>query len=81
MKRKGNEVLLNFLVIIQMFLTIYVLSYIWIRNSHTEVADHDGETVVVFQEQQKYLYYSYSPLIFVDKAITKIKFSTPFIKQ
>jgi hypothetical protein len=53
--------------------SIYFLSYIWLRQSHSEIWEKDGKTYVIFPEN-KILYFLFRPLSYVDNKITGIDF-------
>ena len=52
---------------------IYVLSYVWIRQTHTEIWEKDGNAYVIFPDDRVYIYYLYRPLSYLDGATTGIK--------
>ncbi len=53
---------------------LYAFSYIWLRQTHTEVWEKDGNAYVIFPDDKVYLYYFYRPLSYVDGVITGMKF-------
>jgi len=53
--------------------SIYFLGYIWLRQSHSEIWDKEGQTYVIFPEN-KVLYYFFRPLSFADHKLTKMNF-------
>ncbi len=53
---------------------LYALSYIWFRQTRTEVWEKDGNAYVIFPDDKVYLYYLYRPLNYVDGATTGMKF-------
>ena len=53
--------------------SLYFLSYIWLRQSHSEVWEKDGKTYVIFPEN-KILYLLFRPVSYVDDKITGIGF-------
>lgn len=53
---------------------IYVLSYIWLRQTHAEVWEKDAQTYVIFPADKVYLYYIYRPLSYLDGNLTKMRF-------
>lgn len=53
--------------------SLYFLSYIWLRQSHSEIWEKDGKTYVIFPEN-KVLYILFRPLSYVDNKITGIDF-------
>ena len=67
MKRK---LLLGLLIIF----AVYFLSYIWLRQSRTEVWEKDNMAYVIFPENQVYLYYLYRPLTYIDGTLTGMRF-------
>ena len=67
MKRK---LLLTLLIIA----AIYVLSYVWLRQSRIEVWEKDNQAYVIFPADNIYLYYLYRPLTVIDGNLTGMKF-------
>ena len=63
----------NILITIFILFLLYFLSYIWLRQTHTEVWEKDGKSYLIFPED-KILYYIYRPLSYVDGKITKLEF-------
>ena len=59
--------------VIALFL-IYFLSYIWLRQTHAEVWENDGQTYVIFPADKIYLYYIYRPLNYIDGNLTGMRF-------
>ena len=53
---------------------LYAFSYIWLRQTRTEVWEKDGNAYVIFTEDKVYLYYFYRPLSYFDSVITGMKF-------
>jgi len=53
--------------------SIYFLGYIGHRQSHSEVWERDGKTYVIFPEN-KFLYYFWRPLSYVDHKMTRLDF-------
>jgi hypothetical protein len=51
---------------------LYLGTYIWYRNAHTEVWARDGHPYVIFGSRLPY--YLYRPLSYVDGAITGMGF-------
>ncbi len=64
MKRK---ILIAFILII----FLYVSSYIFVRQTHTEIWEKDKNAYVIFPEN-KILYYIYRPISLIDGKITGI---------
>jgi hypothetical protein len=56
---------------ITLILLGYVLSYVFIRQTHSEIWERNGHTYVIFPEN-KVLYYFYRPLSIVDERFTGI---------
>jgi hypothetical protein len=52
----------------------YGLSYVWFRQTRTEIWKTDGNAYVIFPDDKVYLYYFYRPLSYVDGAITGMRF-------
>ena len=67
MKRKAIA------AIIVLFL-FYVLSYIWIRQTHMEVWEKDNNAYVIFPADKVFLYYLFRPISYVDGNLTGVKF-------
>jgi len=53
---------------------VYFSSYVWIRQTRTEIWEKDGNAYVIFPDDKVYLYYFYRPLSYVDGTITGMKF-------
>jgi len=53
---------------------LYFLSYIWIRQTRTEVWEKDGSAYVIFPDDKVYIYYFYRPLSYLDGAATGMRF-------
>jgi hypothetical protein len=53
---------------------LYFLSYIWIRQTRTEIWEKDGNAYVIFPDDKVYLYYFYRPLSYVDGTLTGMRF-------
>lgn len=47
------------LVSVILILLIYLLSYLWIRQTHAEIWEKDGNAYVIFSDDKIYLYYFY----------------------
>jgi hypothetical protein len=56
---------------ITILLITYILSYVLIRQTHSEVWERNGHIYVIFPEN-KVLYYFYRPLSIVDERFTGI---------
>jgi len=63
----------KFLIGAIVLFSLYFLSYIWLRQSRSEVWEKDDRTYVIFPEN-KVLYYFYRPLSYVDNKFTEIDF-------
>ncbi len=61
-------------ILIILAVLIYFLSYVWMRRTHAEVWEKDGNTYVIFPVEKIYLYYFYRPLTYVDGAVTGMRF-------
>lgn len=66
---KRRVVLAGFIIVI-----IYFLSYVWIRQTHREVWEKDGNTYVIFPAEKVYLYYFYRPVSYIDGGLTGMRF-------
>ena len=53
--------------------SIYFLSYIWLRQSHSDIWEKDGKTYVIFPEN-KVLYFLFRPITYMDNKVTGIGF-------
>ena len=62
------------LILILTVVLLYALSYVWFRQTRTEIWEKDGSAYVIFPDDKVYLYYLYRPLSYVDGAMTGIKF-------
>ena len=67
MKRKSR-------VIIVALSLLYVLSYVWIRQTSREVWKKDNNAYVIFPADKVFLYYFYRPLSFIDGSLTGMRF-------
>jgi hypothetical protein len=67
MKRK-----LFITVVLTLFL--YGMSYVWFRKSHTETWVADGHDYVIFPENLRWIYYFYRPAMYLDSAMTGMRF-------
>ena len=56
------------------FVSLYTLSYIWLRQTHTEVWEKDGRAYVIFPEDKIFLYYIFRPVSYLDGKLTGIGF-------
>lgn len=70
-KRRLARILFIFVAVI---FWLYVLSYTWFRQSHTEIWERDGRAYVIFPTDKIYLYYLYRPLSYIDGKLTGIGF-------
>lgn len=57
------------ILIITIIFLFYFLSYVFVRQTNSEVWDRDGNSYVILPEN-KFLYYFYRPLSILDKSIT-----------
>ena len=64
----------NILISIVVTILLYFFSYIWIRQTRTEIWEKDGNAYLIFPADKVYLYYFYRPLSYVDGTITGIGF-------
>ncbi len=61
-------------ILISIVVLLYALSYVWFRQTRTEVWEKDGNAYVIFPDDRVYLYYFYRPLSYVDGTVTGMKF-------
>ncbi len=64
----------NILISVIVVVLLYFFSYIWIRQTRTEIWEKDGSAYVIFPADRIYLYYFYRPLSYVDGTITGMRF-------
>ncbi len=64
----------NILILIVVIILLYFFSYIWIRQTRTEIWEKDDNAYVIFPADRVYLYYFYRPLSYIDGALTGMKF-------
>jgi len=62
------------LILILTVVLLYALSYVWFRQTRTEIWEKDGNAYVIFPYDKVYLYYLYRPITYVDGAITGMRF-------
>lgn len=62
------------LIAVVIVFLLYFSSYIWIRQTRTEIWERDGNAYVIFPDDKIYLYYFYRPLSYVDGAATGMRF-------
>jgi hypothetical protein len=60
---KKHMIALIFLIL------VYLIGYIFVRQTHAEIWEKDGKTYVIFPKN-KILYYLYRPLSVIDAKIT-----------
>ena len=53
---------------------IYLISYVWLRQTHAEVWEKDGQTYMIFPAAKVYLYYIYRPLSYIDGNLTGMRY-------
>ena len=56
-----------------MILTVYIFSYLVVRQTYQEVWEKDKQTYLLFPEN-KILYYLYRPLVYIDGKLTAMQF-------
>ncbi len=66
----SRRVILPFLVVS----VLYVGTYVWFRSSHVEVWERDGKPYVIFPIEQRYAWYLYRPLTYLDAFLTGTRF-------
>jgi hypothetical protein len=57
-----------------LILMAYVLSYSGLRVSWTEVWEKDGSAYMIFPLGAEWVYYLFRPLVYVDGAVTGLRF-------
>ena len=62
-----------FVLVFALF-SIYTLSYIGLRLTHTEIWEKDGKPYVIFPADKIFLYYFFRPLSYLDGRLTGIGF-------
>lgn len=67
MKRK-------FLLTVLILALIYLLSYVWIRQTNVEIYEKDNRAYVIFPADKVFLYYLYRPLSYLDGSLTGMRF-------
>lgn len=60
-------------IIFALIFSIYVLSYVVVRQTHQEIWEKDNQTYVIFPEN-KFLYYLFRPLVLIDGKLTAMQF-------
>lgn len=60
-------------IIFVIIISIYILSYIFVRQTHQEIWEKDNQTYVIFPEN-KVLYYLFRPLVLIDGKMTAMQF-------
>ncbi len=53
---------------------IYVISYLFYRTNKIEVWSKDQKPYVIFPKNQKWVYYAYRPLTYIDSKVTGMRF-------
>ena len=64
----------NILISVIVVILLYFFSYLWIRQTRTEIWERDDNVYVIFPADRVYLYYFYRPLSYVDGTITGMRF-------
>jgi hypothetical protein len=65
----------RFFVIVLLVAAVYIGTYIWLRTSHVERWDRDGNNYVILPESG-FVYYVYRPLTIIDAHLTGMRFHT-----
>jgi len=60
-------------IIFVLIFSVYVLSYILVRQTHQEIWEKDNQPYVIFPEN-KFLYYLFRPLVLIDGKLTAMQF-------
>lgn len=64
----------NIFIVVSILLLVYLLSYVWLRQSRIEIWEQDGKAYVIFPKDAVYLYYLYRPLSYFDGKLTGMNF-------
>lgn len=62
------------LIAIVFVFLFYLLSYLYIRQTRTEIWEKDNGAYVIFPADKVYLYYFYRPLSYADGVLTGMRF-------
>ena len=62
------------LILVLALFSLYTLSYVWLRETRTEVWEKDGKPYVIFPADKIYLYYFFRPMSYLDGKLTGIGF-------
>lgn len=62
----------KFLLVIIGISVLYLGTYIWYRNSHTEIWSDNGQRYVIFGSEVSY--FAFRPIAYVDGMVTGIRF-------
>ena len=60
-------------IIFGLLITIYIFSYIIVRQTHQEIWEKDNQVYVIFPDN-KFLYYLFRPLVLIDGKLTAMQF-------
>ncbi len=60
-------------IIFGLLITIYIFSYIIVRQTHQEIWEKDNQVYVIFPDN-KFLYYLFRPLVLIDGKLTTMQF-------
>jgi len=60
--------------LLMLLMALYLVSYGVFRFTHMEKWDYNGETYVIFPENQSLIYYFYRPATLVDGQLTNMRF-------
>jgi hypothetical protein len=55
-------------------IALWAGSYVAFRSSHVEVWQRDGRSYLIIPSHARWLYYIYRPLMYVDGALTGMRF-------
>jgi hypothetical protein len=55
-------------------LMLYALSYFIFRTTNIEASEKDNIEYVIFPKSQKWIYYLFRPLTYIDGNLTEMKF-------
>ena len=53
---------------------LYVGSYVAVRQAHVETWERDGHRYVIVPTNARLLYYVYRPIMYLDQAVTGMRF-------
>ncbi len=60
--------------VLAILMILYLGSYAFFRTANAEIWERDGQTYVIFPQDQPVFYYAYRPLTYIDAALTGMRF-------